>query len=533
AFSIGEYQDIFLEEADEQLQELNQNLLEIEQNPDHIETINNIFRTAHSLKSSAAFVGLNDMSDLAHRMENLLQGIRDRTMSVTPEIIDVLFQCFDVINSIIESVAAGEEPTQDLSGIMKKIQDISEQPTGKSQRKEEISPEKSKDNNIHEPGKQSLPKKLKGPKIKYTQKEKQIIKNGLQNGMSCCEVDIYIEPSAPMRWIKVQLIINNLEQISEIVKVRPATEELNSEWDDDNFRVVILTSEPLEEIKKACEVDLVMRVDMKQIGLSGKKDQNDSKLQMHEKTPENMKHDEKEGKTEQYEVDDNLDPNIKDYKDTEVDDEHEHIIKKDDKKATSLKIVKVSVDKLDLLLNNVGELVIANSGFYQLFEDIKNSDIDSSIINNFKNRIDQMSRIAKDLQNGIMKTRMVPIGQVFSRFNRLVRDLAKEFNKNIKLVVKGEDTELDKKVVDAIGEPLMHLIRNSVDHGIETSEERKKLDKSEEAIITLNAYQGGNHILIEVSDDGRGLNIEKIKKKALENELTTPELLINMDIDEI
>ena len=224
-------------------------------------------------------------------------------------------------------------------------------------------------------------------------------------------------------------------------------------------------------------------------------------------------------------------------KETDEDEEEEYKIetirKKDEKKTTAIKIVKVSVDKLDLLLNNVGELVIANSGFYRLYEEMRKANFDKSVTNEFKNRMDQMSRIAKDLQGGIMKTRMVPVGQVFSRFNRLVRDLAKEFGKLVTLQIKGEETELDKKVIDAIGEPLMHLIRNSIDHGVETAEERRKLGKPDVATVALNAYQSGNQIFVEVSDDGRGLNASRIKKKVLEKGLASPEMLANMDNEEV
>ena len=206
---------------------------------------------------------------------------------------------------------------------------------------------------------------------------------------------------------------------------------------------------------------------------------------------------------------------------------------KGDKKTPILKTVKVSVDKLDLLLNNVGELVIANSGFYKLYEEMRKNNYDKSIINEFKNRMEQMSRIAKDLQSSIMKTRMVPIGQVFSRFNRLVRDLTIEFGKKVQLNVKGEETELDKKVIDAIGEPLLHLIRNAIDHGIEKPEERVNMNKPEMAVITLNAYQGGNQIFVEVSDDGRGLNVDSIKKKAITSGLATAEAVANMDNEDI
>lgn len=526
AFTIGEYQDIFLEEADEQLQELNQSLLELEQKPDNIDTINTIFRTAHSLKSSAAFVGLYDLSDLAHKMENLLQGIRDKTMEVSSEVVDALFKCFDSIKSVIDSVASGEEPTQDLSGIMERIKLLSEGKKAGGKKEEDKKSENKKPSMVT--SRREEQKTTDIPKINYTAEEKKRIKSGLDAGRTCCEVDIYIDPAAPMRWIKAQLIINNLEQESDILKTFPAAEDLTEDWNDAVFKILLLTDQSSDDIRRACELDLVNKVDMRRISLTRKN--NKYVLKFHE--------------TEILidEIDDVAPGKVysgaKGIKERDVfaADEHETIVvekRKDDRKAPSLKIVKVSVDKLDLLLNNVGELVIANSGFFKLYEELKKSNIEKSVVSEFKNRMEQMSRIAKDLQSGIMKTRMVPIGQVFTRFNRLVRDLSKDTDKIINLEIKGEDTELDKKVVDTIGEPLMHLIRNSIDHGVETAEERKKKGKPPEAVVKLNAYQGGNQILVEVSDDGRGLNLEKIKKTALNKNLITRELLVNMDDKDI
>jgi two-component system, chemotaxis family, sensor kinase CheA len=526
AFSIGEYQDIFLEEADEQLQELNQSLLVLEKNPDQIDIdiINSIFRTAHSLKSSAAFVGLNDLSDLAHHMENLLQGVRDKTLSMSPKIIEVLFQCFDLINSIINCVSRGEEPKQDLTETINKIKDLNE--NSKSSQKNDIASVNKQKSKTEEVVSKEAPQK-----IQYTQKEIKIITDGLNAGKFCCELDVYIEPYAQMKWIKAQLIITKLEQLAEILKTIPSVEDISKEWNDNIFRMVLFTDQTTDKIKGACEIDLISRVDLRKITLAKNKD-NKTALMVHGKETlfeekEIVSTKSADAKTEDISKQDERDAD---------DDDHDEINlgrRKEDKKAVALKIVKVSVDKLDLLLNNVGELVIANSGFFRLFDEIKKSNIDKSIKSEFKNRMDQMSRIAKDLQSGIMKTRMVPIGQVLSRFNRPVRDLAKEFGKKINFVIKGEDTELDKKVIDVIGEPLLHLLRNCIDHGVEKAEERRRLGKSDEATVTINAYQGGNQIFVEVGDDGRGLNFEMIKKKALEKELITPDALENMENDEI
>ncbi|MCU0844014.1 MAG: chemotaxis protein CheW [Spirochaetes bacterium] len=509
-FSLGEYQDIFLEEADEQLQELNQNLLELEKNPDNDDIINNIFRAAHSLKSSAAFVGLNDLSDLAHKMENLLQGIRDKTMQVTPTIVDVLFSCFDVISSVIDTVGSGKKPEQDLSEIIARIRDIGEDVAAASP--------------AERPGK-AAPEIENIPKTKLTAAQMRQVKDGLESGISCCEVIVFVDPSAQMKWIKAQLVHANLEKIAAIVALMPSLDALRENNESDVFKMVILTTAAVEDVRRACGLDQVIRIDLKRISLSKNNDK--MVLKFHEKETLFSEEVREGGTSADYLAEKEVDD------DEEEEYKIETIRRKDGRKTTAIKIVKVSVDKLDLLLNNVGELVIANSGFFRLYEEMRKANFDKSITNEFKNRMDQMSRIAKDLQGGIMKTRMVPVGQVFSRFNRLVRDLAKEFGKLVTLQIKGEETELDKKVIDAIGEPLMHLIRNAIDHGVETAEERRKLGKPDVAMVALNAYQSGNQIFVEVSDDGRGLNASRIKKKVLEKGLASPEMLANMDNEEV
>ncbi|MCU0823752.1 MAG: chemotaxis protein CheW [Leptospira sp.] len=201
-------------------------------------------------------------------------------------------------------------------------------------------------------------------------------------------------------------------------------------------------------------------------------------------------------------------------------DDEKYIHSESDSKAV-MRTIKVSSDKLDQLMNNVGELVITNSGFQKIYDDLVLQFGEDSLFNELKGKIDQINRISKDLQTGIMNIRMVPIGSVFNRFTRLIRDLSLETGKQVNLVLRGESTELDKKVIDAIGEPLIHLIRNSVDHGIETPDERRSSGKPEEGTVELNAYQGGSNILVEIRDDGRGLNKAKILKKAIERNLVT------------
>jgi two-component system chemotaxis sensor kinase CheA len=525
AFSLGEYGDIFLEEADEQLQELNQNLIELEKNPENGEIINNIFRAAHSLKSSAGFVGLNDLSDLAHKMENLLQGIRDKTLQVTPEIVNVIFKCFDQITAVIDSVAAGEEPTQDLSGLINEIMQVSESArvNGTPTREGRAN---GNGNGNGTPG---------APRLKLSPDHVDLIRDAMSNGKRCFDVTVTLDPTAQMKWVKAQLVVNNLENMGDIVTVLPEPEHMIEDSEISIFRVLVITDNTPFDLQKACDVDLVQDIRLKKAVLTDRNGKNVISFETID--IEEEERDEKQDAVASTgtppaetaarlmtEDDSDEDEPGQSQGDSQLDSR---------RKAPAIKTVKVSIEKLDQLLNNVGELVVANSGFYKLYDEIKTNAEAKGFANEFKNRIEQMSRIAKDLQNGIMNTRMVPIGQVFSRFNRLVRDLTHEFGKDVEMKISGEETELDKKVVDVIGEPLLHLIRNAIDHGIETDEERKNQGKPLPARVHLNAYQSGNQIFVEVSDDGRGLDVNVIKKKVIEKGLATREQIENMDDTDI
>ncbi len=533
SFSLGEYQDIFLEEADELLQELNKNLLELERNPEDEEIINNIFRAAHSLKSSAAFVGLNDLSDLAHRMESLLQGIRDKTNIITQEVVDVIFKCFDTISEVIELVSSGIEPHQNLRPLIDMINSVNDN--------SKIGANGAR---ARQDARDSKPKESVVLKTTFSFAESDDIKKAIATGMECYEITVVIEDAAQMKWVKGQLIAANLEKDGSIVKTIPSLDDMSTDETISTVKIILLTYRNPQQVYKGCNIDQIEKIELRKITSVQKDDKLllkiGSAIQVdlsgggytepvtevnYEKKDDSYS---ENGYSSDFSIDDVTDP----------DDSDDDIFEKrrvgrpvdqERRKTPMLKTVKVSVDKLDLLLNNVGELVIANSGFYRLYEEIRKYAGNKSISSEFKNRMEQMSRIAKDLQTGIMKTRMVPIGQVFTRFNRLVRDLAKERNKNLELIIKGEDTELDKKVIDVIGEPLLHLIRNAVDHGIESPEERARLGKKEIATITLNAYQGGNQIFVEISDDGRGLDVDAIREKVIEKKISTPEILANMD----
>ena len=237
AFSLGEYQDIFLEEADEQLQELNQNLLELEKNPENLEIINNIFRAAHSLKSSAAFVGLNELSDLAHMMENLLQGIRDGSMGITSEIVDIIFKCFDEIHNVIDTIASGEKPEQDLQWLINDIQAICEKSVETRRRKRKAT----------EAARRRW-RRTKCRKPSWTTKRAERIKVGIEAGKSCCEITVFIDTKAQMKWVKAQLVVSNLGRIGDIVTTFPPVEDLNDDDMNNVIKVILLTDASVDDI---------------------------------------------------------------------------------------------------------------------------------------------------------------------------------------------------------------------------------------------------------------------------------------------
>ena len=528
SINLGEYRDIFLEEADELIQELNKNLLELEKNPENAIIINNIFRAAHSLKSSAAFVGLNDLSDLAHRMENLLQGIRDKTNIITQEVVDVIFKCFDAITEVIDSVAADEEPSNNLQALSDMIN---------------LANENSRVSSGVDSGAavQSVkPADSPATQTTFSAAQSKDIINLLSKGLKCYEITVIIEEDAQMKWIKGQLVAANLEKEGSIIKTIPSLDDMSSDETISTVKFIVVSDKDSVQLYRSCDIDQIEEIELRSITTIEKGGETVLKINQPILTSEiggtslrAAKADEGQSSGDTFTLDDPSDADELLLDNMFERRKEARPVDNDRRKTPMLKTVKVSVDKLDILLNSVGELVIANSGFYRLYDDLRKISVLKSLSTEFKNRLEQMSRITKYLQEGIMKTRMVPVGQVFSRFNRLVRDLAKERDKNVDLIIKGEETELDKKVIDVIGEPLLHLIRNAVDHGIENPDERKAVGKPEKATVLLNAYQGGNQIFVEISDDGKGLNLEAIKAKILERKLVAPDTLASMDDSDI
>jgi two-component system, chemotaxis family, sensor kinase CheA len=621
---LGEYTEIFLEESEDQIEELNGNLLKLESDHSNPDIINDIFRAAHSLKSSAAFVGLLNLSDLAHKMENLLQKIREDKLTVNVTLVNLLFECFDLIKVVIDAVGQGEKIDTPFTEMITKLQNYEKEegaagstPPPKSTTSsptpapsapvatpkpiskpvisegllhldemeildldEEMRIRNAsaidikvvlKENTQMKGSRYALMLELLKPSgviFKTQPEEDDLLKGGEINELllvyitqldeeeinrivhsdlveeikietrsisntsasefipltldqdelaeldeefksrkgNVFDIRVVLKTDTPMKGLRFTLILQNIKQNSVIYKSNPDIEILERGTELNSLTFILLTDMSLEDVKKTISVDMVdyINVEPRNLNTTAKP------LSAHE-TSSPAQH-ESETPARQSQPSSAPTPPKKEKPQAVAAD-------KDDSKLT--KSIKVSSEKLDQLMNNVGELVITNSGFQKIYDDLVRTFGDDTTLTELKSKIDQINRISKDLQSGIMNTRMVPIGSVFNRFSRLVRDLSMETHKKVQLILLGENTELDKKVVDMIGEPLLHLIRNSIDHGLETPEERIKTGKSDMGTVELNAYQGGNNIMVEIKDDGRGLNKGRILKKAIENGLVS------------
>ncbi|PJZ68680.1 chemotaxis protein CheA [Leptospira perolatii] len=482
---LGEYTELFLEESEDQIEELNSNLLKLERDQSNPAIINDIFRAAHSLKSSAAFVGLYNLSDLAHKMENLLQSIRDKKLSVHLSLVNLLFQCFDLIKNVIKNVAEGKKIDTPYTEMIQKLEAYEKDPKshieaakGKSVAAQTVSPQEPSLERQEEKPQTEAPTGI----FELDQDDQKELEDALSNpNIKAWMIKVALVEGAPMKGLRYTLILQNLRSIGTVFLNMPSSEDLEKGTDALYLTILFLSEKSLEEIKGAANVDMVDQITIHEYSSI---------------TSYGSRLSAKETLSAEEEI-------------------------SASEARVTLKSIKVSSDKLDQLMNNVGELVITNSGFQKIYDDLVRTFGEDHLFGELKGRIDLINRISKELQSGIMNIRMVPISTVFRRFSRLVRDLSLETGKSVELVLNGENTELDKKVIDALGEPLLHLIRNSVDHGIEPPEERKKIGKSEQGTVELNAYQGGSNIMVEIRDDGKGLDVERIRKKAIELGLVT------------
>lgn len=478
---MGQYLEIFIEESKEHLQSCNEQLLLLEKNPHDLSIVNEIFRSAHTLKGMSATMGFEDLANLTHKMENVLDAIRNEKISVSPEILDVVFLAVDDLETMVESIASGGDGKKDVTEVIEKLHIIEtgESPIVQSSAQQEVAA-------TAEVVKEDL-------KNSYDQYEQTIIKQSLEQGFNCLELSISLRSDCLLKAARVFMTFEVLEKSGEIINSTPSVDQLEAEQFDSEFTVTLITQESGDEIKKkvmkVSEIENVQIVEIKDVerfhdetAQEPKEEQTNQSIKKEkEKTPQ-KKGEEKQSATNS---------------------------------ANHNKTIRVNIERLDILMNLFEELVIDRGRLEQISKELKHSELDETV--------ERMTRISSDLQNIILNMRMVPVETVFNRFPRMVRQLARDLNKKINLEVIGAETELDRTVIDEIGDPLVHLLRNAIDHGIEMPEKRIQQGKPEEGTIKLKAYHSGNHVFIEIEDDGAGINREKVLNKALSKGILSEE----------
>ncbi len=509
----SQYLDIFLDETKEHLQNLNTQIMDLEQNPENMDTINEIFRAAHSLKGMAGTMGYKRMQTLTHDMENVFSEVRNGTFKVQPDMIDVLFRCLDALEEYVANIQqTTEEGTNDNEDLIKILNDIL-----KNGGQVSAAGSESKTEEAPAPAQEAAPAASgKGPRwqtIKLNDTEKMLIEKAGKDGVNVYGITVYVEEACVLKAARAFLVFKALEKLGEIIVSVPPAQDIEDEKFDLTFSLIFISENTKEEvigaIKSVSEIDEAF-CEVYTVA--------EPPAPAQEKAEEKVA-DTKPSASEQKPAPATSAPASSNTKPTS----------KPANKPVVNRTVRVDIEKLDNLMNLVSELIIAKNSLVSATA-ADDSKGDSGSVNK---QIEYLESVTTNLHESVMKVRMVPIESVVAKFPRMIRDLSKKLDKKMELYMTGEDTELDRTVVDEIGDPLMHMLRNSADHGLEPNDVRVANGKPEVGSIFLDAYQDGNNVVIEVRDDGGGINVEAVRNKAIERGTITPEQAESMTDKEI
>ena len=505
---VSQYLEVFIDETKEHLQNLNTQILELEQTPDDMDTINEIFRAAHSLKGMAGTMGYKRMQNLTHDMENVFSKVRDGAIKVNSSIIDTIFQCLDALDEYLENIqSSADEGTNDNENIIKSLNgflngDGGEEAAAPAEKKAEApaatAPAAPADGDDSE---------HKWKNIKFSEEQLHVMGAAKAAGKNVIGLSVYVQESCILKAARAFLVFKTLEELGEIIVSSPSAQDIEDEKFDFDFSLILVTeadvNKAIKDAKNVSEIATVVGdlVDVPAEAVAEAAADNGPKKDTPAVSKETAP-----AAAEQA----NGKPAEK-------------------KKPVVNRTVRVDIEKLDVLMNLVSELIIAKNSLVAAATG--SADSASGEIGE---HIEYLETVTTNLHESVMKVRMVPIESVVNKFPRMIRDLQKKLNKKMELYMSGEETELDRTVVDEIGDPLMHLLRNSADHGIESDVAlRKERGKPEAGSIFLDAYQDGNNVVIEVRDDGNGIDVNAVKAKAIERGTITEEQASAMSDEEI
>ncbi|MBD9193288.1 chemotaxis protein CheW [Roseburia inulinivorans] len=507
---VSQYLEIFIDESEEHLQTLSDCIMVLEKEPDNKDTINEVFRAAHSLKGMAGTMGFKRMQHLTHDMENVFQEVRSDRVKVTSGMIDLLFKCLDALEGYLDNIkSTSDEGAEDNEVIIKELNDFIAKADG------EAEAENKEVSEVKEAAPAATQEEKEGQeKIELTEEEKKAIREAESNGQHIYAMTVRIQKDCLLKAARAFLVFKAVEDFGQILVYRPSSQDIEDEKFELDFSFFLASEEETDKIVAAAKaVSEIEKVDAEEIHL-------DEYLKEAAAQEEQQA---KEAATEQKEAPAEV-PKTAEKKAPAA-----AAKKQTNAKPVTGRTVRVDIEKLDALMNQVSELIIAKNSLVSISSNESGEYQNQS----FHEQIEYLERITTNLHESVMKVRMVPIESVVNKFPRMIRDLSRKLGKKMELYMTGEDTELDRTVVDQIGDPLQHLLRNSADHGLEDNATRVERGKPEVGSIFLKAFQEGNNVIIEVGDDGNGIDVAAVRDKAVERGVITAEQAENMSQKEI
>ncbi len=498
---ISQYKDLFITEAQEHLDSLNRFLLQLEDEPGNLDVVTEIFRSAHTLKGMSATMGYDQLTELAHEMENLLEHLRVGDIPVTTPVVDTLFSCFDTLGAIINAIAEDRQEEIDFGALVSEIRALTEEPgapvaSGQSPprpsgpappAREAPGPEPPEIEQTppaeEQPGAQPAEEGASAGEDRHEGRaagaleleESEVARHAAVPGTRVMRLTVELDRECLLKSVRVFMVFKKLAQLGEVIASLPPVEALEDEKFDTTFQVAVATPESAERVEKS----LLAIAEISSVGIDVVHEAEESSRAA---APPKAA--------------------VVDQATTMA-------------AARKTQSVRVNIARLDTLMNLVGELVINRTRLAQLASGFELPEL--------REALDQTSRLTAELQDEVMKTRMVPVEHVFNRFPRMVRDIAREQGKEIDFVVEGKEIELDRTILDEISDPLIHMIRNAVDHGIASPERRREQGKPPRGTVKLSAYRDRNYVAIEVQDDGEGIQPDRVFDKALQKKLISEE----------
>ncbi|WP_458119159.1 chemotaxis protein CheA [Paenibacillus sp. Z6-24] len=505
---MNQYLSMFIDESNDHLQSLNEKMLELESNPTDLGIVQVIFRSAHTLKGMAATMGFEDLAALTHQMENVLDLVRNEKLAMQEFIFDTLFKGLDALESMVQDITQGGEGKADVTAIVESLQAIVR---GDVPAAGASAPAAAASSPAAAPTAAIAVKDSQG--IQLDEFQQSVIEQSMAEGHQALYMEVAIREDCQLKAVRAYMVFDLLERYGDVIKSEPSTQDIEQDKFERSFSLYYVTQkDPAELQPMVTSISEIESVNVTRLDAQSLKEMSAVPAAEPEAAPAA----EQQAPTAAAPVAVPAAP------------PKEAAAPKAAAKAPApapSRTIRVDIDRLDVLMNLFSELLIDRVRLEQLASEVK--------VPALTDTVEHMGRVSTDLQNIVLKLRMVPVDTVFNRFPRMVRDLAKSLDKKLDLVITGAETELDRTVIDEIGDPLVHLLRNSVDHGVEPVADRIAAGKEEIGTVKLSAFHSGNHVFIEIEDDGRGINRENVLNKAIKNGIVSQDVANTMKDEEV